>query len=571
MKTVLLKLANSLSFSALLIATFVGFLNNWTHQFPIGYSAGLNDHSVLSLEGIKWSDPTKFVNDWFMESAPQPHWFFDVITFIGAETNQLSAVYFAYWCVGLIAFGFATTILARQWAPKQPFIASLAVTAVISITPWYVVGSGSIMISQALPTVLAGQIMYLTLALLLTNQRKLIPYFAALIAIIHVQQGAVISIILIATFISEFIKSKKLDFRLVIGSLLSIAFTFLGLLLRPIAANLNDFIEVCETIIPYHCAAYTWSPSTVVAFTGLIVLGFLTIFLVQKNSKLAWVTSVGLAATGLLCGMLLDHFQVGILGQLAQATNIYRLGVLVIPFTAWGIVYPLFRPAWNFRFLATSIIWAVALASYFLLGGWGLGSYNISIFIELCIIFAAALLGALIKFSQITNKTLDYLQSFGIFAVTMLILISSFISGGIIIRPLDIQFMPDRALATWGQEVEQIVPAGEIIVAPPQSYAFRLVTGRAVIADCKNIPYGGSAWREWNLRISDLGGKDKCAGDFNAWNANQLEVIANKYHSNYMIIDPDQYAKLKKELSADGWSLKLGATKDVHAVLIANK
>lgn len=571
MKTKLAKIANSLTFRALTIATFVGYLNNWTHQFPIGYSAGLNDHSVLSLEGIKWADPTKFVNDWFMESAPQPHWFFDVVTYIGAVTNQLSAVYFVYWCIGLIAFGFATTILARQWAPNQPFLASLAVTAVISVTPWYVVGSGSIMISQALPTVLAGQFMYLTLALLLTGQRKLIPYFAALIAIIHVQQGAVISIILIATFVAELTKTKKLDFRIVIGSLLSISFTLFGLILRPIAANLNDFIEVCEKIIPYHCAAYTWSPSTVVAFAGLITLAVLTFFLVQTKSRLTWITSVGLAATGLFSGMLLDHFQIGILGQLAQATNIYRLGVLVIPFTAWGIVYPLFRPVWNIRFFATSIIWSMALASYFLLGGWGLGSYKVSLYIALCIIAGATVLATLIKFSQISINTINLLQSIGIFAITISILASAFIAGGIKIRPLDIEFMPDRSLAQWGREVEQIVPVGEIILAPPQSFTFRLVTGRAVIADCKNIPYGGNAWKEWNQRITDLGGKDKCAGDFNAWDAKQLEDIAKKYESNYMIIDPEQYTKLKDELSADGWNLKLGATKDVHAVLIGKQ
>src|SRR6185312_13815653 len=88
-------------------------LTNLTSQTPYRYNPGYNDHSVLSLEGLRWADPTKFVNDWFMNAAPQPHWFFDLITYWGQSAGLLSQFYFVYWIAGLVACGFATALIAK--------------------------------------------------------------------------------------------------------------------------------------------------------------------------------------------------------------------------------------------------------------------------------------------------------------------------------------------------------------------------------------------------------------------------------------------------------------------------
>lgn len=568
------KIVNSTTAKALFIALFLGVLNNWTFQFPLGYSAGLNDHSVLSLVGIQWADPTKFVNDWFINSAPQPHWFFDVITYLGETTGTISWLYFFYWCCGLVAFGFATVLLAKSWMPQQPFIAALAVTAIISQTPWNVVGSGSIMIAQALPTVLAGQLMYLTLVLLLTGRKTLVPWFAALIGIVHVQQGALIGIILLVTVIAQLIFSKTFDWRLLIGSVAAFLATAFGLWLRPIASNLNDFVEVCETIIPYHCAAHTWGSMGLLAFVGLIGLALITWFFVNSKSKLFWLTTVGLASFGLLIGMLLDAFQVISLGKLAQSVNVYRLGVLVIPFAAWGVIVPIAKAAWTKKFILIFVLWSFFLSSYFMLGGWSFGTHKAGAIIVIIAAISAVLIAWFSKPNNSNQVLLKRGTTVGLVLTSVSFIVASAIAGSIIIRPLNIEFMPDKAFSNWGKEVEAIVPSGDIILAPPLSHSIRLATGRAVIADCKTVPYGGKPWSEWKERIADLGGIEQCTqpwlAQFSDFSADQLINIASKYNAEFMVLDPEHYAAIQKELSDSGWTLELNATPGVAAVLVGH-
>lgn len=569
------KIARSLTVHAFLVAMVLGILNNWTFQFPLGYSAGLNDHSVLSLVGLQWADPTKFVNDWFINSAPQPHWFFDAITFVGSVTGTISWLYFLYWACGLVAFGFATVLLARFWAPGQPFVAALAVTAVISQTPWNVVGSGSIMIAQALPTVLAGQIMYLTLALLLTGRRRLIPWFAAVIGIVHVQQGAVIGIILLVTFTVDWISRKTGDLRLLMGSIAAFIATGFGLWLRPVAANLSDFVEVCETIIPYHCAAHSWGSRGLLAFSGLIGLALITWFYMKSGSRIVWATSVGLAAAGLFIGMSLDAFQVISLGQLAQSVNVYRLGVLVIPFAAWGVIVPILRAEWSKKYLLVFILWGTALGSYFLLDGWSFGTRKAGAAIVLVIAIGSLITAWLTKRQGTTHLIVEKSRMISTLAAGVAFILAAALAGSIIVRPLNIEFMPDKAFGDWGRQVEAIVPSGEIILAPPLAHTIRLATGRAVIADCKTVPYGGIAWREWKERISDFGGIEQCThpwlADFSTYDAEKLNDLAEKYGAEFMVLDPSHFDAVKGDLTKLGWELKLGTTPGVTAVLIGHK
>ena len=568
------KVINSLPLKAFVLAVILGTLNNWTHQFAFGYSAGLNDHLVLSLVGLQWSDPTKFVNDWFISSAPQPHWFFDLITFAGAETNSISWLYFAYWCSGLIAFGFATMLLAKKWAPAQPFIAALAMTAIISQTPWNVVGSGSTMIAQALPTVLAGQLMYLTLALLLTDKWKLVPFFALLIGIVHVQQGAVIGIILIATVTFVFFTSRRFEWRLLLGSILAMTATVFGLMLRPIAANLRDFVEVCVTIIPYHCAAYTWGTTEVLAFGGMILLALLTVFYTVGQQRIVWISSIGLSSFGLLAGMLLDAFQIPLLGALSQSVNVYRLGVVIIPFVVWGILVILIKAQWSRNYIPLVLLWFVGLSTYSLVNGWGGGSIRVKLSILLLLLLMSVFIAWLSR-SNTENKTLlKNSKTAAIFFAGLTFLVASALAGSIIIRPLNIEFQPIRELSDWGKQVEEIVPSGELILAPPAASALRMITGRAVIADCKTVPYGGPAWHEWKNRINSLGGIDQCknplAPNFSNLDGAQLDGIASNYGARFMIIEQDQFLAHKVELSQRGWVARLEPIPGVSAILLGH-
>jgi hypothetical protein len=515
------------------------------------------------------ADPTKFVNDWFMSSAPQPHWLFDLVTYVGVITNSLSVAYFLYWVTGLVVFGYATAILARKWTPAYPAVATLSVTTIIALVPWNAVGTGSTMIAQALPTVLAGHLVYLSIALLIAERYRALPFVAGAVALVHVQQGAVIAIMMAATAVLRLVVDRRLNWSLVLAAGAALAGTALGLVLRPVAANLSDFVTVCNTIIPYHCAASTWGLRGLIAFVGVIGLSFLTFFLVNKEQRPNWFGSLALAAFGLLAGMAVDYFRVPLLGDLAQAINVYRLGVVIIPFTVWGIVTPAIRAIRGGGTLLLSSAAGFLLGAYFLFDGWPIGNRFLRGAV-LLIVIAIPLVVMWLN-AQRRNAGRSW---WPVSATAATFMISALIAGSIVIRPLNIEYLPVVGLKEWGSAVAEVVPVGGIMLAPPGSHSIRQITGRAVIADCKNVPYGGDSWSEWRARMADLGGLQQCLDPrvktFRGFSAVTLDRIADKYDAQYMVLSRSHLADVSDGLRDSGWEVLLTSPEDgtVDAVVL---
>src|SRR5690606_38225806 len=139
-----------------------------------GYRSGTDDHLVLSLQGLQWGREGFLVDDWFVRSAPQPHVLFDVVTWLGAATGRLSAVYLLWWVLGLAVGGVATALLARAWTPRRPVVVSVsvAVAVVLVLGPQVALGSTTPAMPIALPHQLGGFLGYLTGALLLTRRPR---------------------------------------------------------------------------------------------------------------------------------------------------------------------------------------------------------------------------------------------------------------------------------------------------------------------------------------------------------------------------------------------------------------
>ena len=569
MKVLTGRVSSSIHTVALLSAALLGVLSNWTIQFAYGYSSGLNDHSVLSLHGLQMADPTKFVNDWFMNSAPQPHWLFDLVTYVGVVTNSLSVAYFLYWVTGLIVFGYATAILARRWTPQYPMAATLSVTVIIALLPWNVVGTGSTMIAQALPTVLAGHLVYLGLALLMTERYRALPFVSGAVALVHVQQGAVIAIMMAATAVLRLVVDRRLNWSLLLATAAAVAGTALGLVLRPVAANLSDFVVVCNTIIPYHCAAQTWGIRGLLAFAGIIGLSFLTFLLLERGNRSNWLGTLGLAAFGLLAGMTANALSFPIFGELAQAVNVYRLGVVIVPFAVWGIVTPAIRAVRGDASLAIVGAGGALLAAYFLLDGWSIGNR----FLRGAVLIIVVAIPLAVMWLKATRKPSGP-SWWPISATAATFAIAAAIAGSFVIRPLNIEYVPVAGLKEWGSQVAEVVPVGSIMLAPPGSHPIRQVTGRATIVDCKNVPYGGDAWTEWRARIADLGGYKQCLdprlGTFTEFSAVTLDRISEKYGAKYMMLSKSHFADVVVELVRNGWKVVLYPPKDgsVNAVLL---
>lgn len=508
-----------------------------------GYVAGWGDHFVLSPEGLSWAHPGAFANDWFMEVAPQPHWFFDVVTYAGESLGMLSLFYAVFWALGLLAVGVATTLLAYRFAPVAPVPVALGVTLLLAVTPWMIGGTGSPVIAQALPAVLSGNLIYLLIAGMLTERRVLVVVLAPFIAVVHVQQGSIAIVLLAAMLVVEGIRRRTIDWPLVLALALTAAFVAFGLILRPVASNLQDFVRICDQIIPYHCAAHLWQPSEVLSTIGLILLTVVSAVVVPRSSRWIWFSTVGLAALGYAGGFVVDALRIPVLGTLAQGVNVYRLGAVLLPFAIWGAFAPMIVRLRGWRLALLLLGWLAGWVGFLLAPGWP------TQVVPRTILLGLALLVPVLWFTSRTRRLPDRAARHGhrasrlaALAAGVLVIAVTAGTGGLALRAPNFAFIGDDDLRAWGAQVREVVPEGGVIVAPPRFEWVKLVTRRAVVADCKDVPYGGAAWEEWQRRLDALGGYAQCVAPgpllYDELTADELVQVADDFDTDFIIVNP---------------------------------
>ncbi|MFE4470801.1 DUF6798 domain-containing protein [Leifsonia sp. NPDC056824] len=538
---------------ALSMAVLLGALEVWGNQGP-GYFAGWGDHFVLSPEGLSWAIPGAFANDWFMETSPQPHWFFDIVTWAGQASGHLSTAYTLFWAVGLLAFGAATALMAGLVARRAAWPVAVGFTFLISQTPWEIGGTGSLVIAQALPAVTSASLIYLALAALLANRRWLAAVAAVLVAIVHVQEGAVIAIVLVAFTVVDVIRARRVDWRLVGAIGVTLAFVVFGLALRPVASNLTDFVAICDAVIPYHCAAHLWNRHELASAIGLIVLTGLSCFLLPRRARVAWLVTVGLATLGYTLGFAADALSVPVLGQLAQAVNVYRLGVVLLPFAIWGALLPVLKPEWSVWGFVRLVAWWLALAGLLASPFNRIPATFTPAFLAIAGTIAVC---ALLAFRFRGRLSRPFLVGLSSFLLGLLFVFTAAGTGALTFRTPDFRFISSQTLVQWGEEVRAAVPAGAVIVSSPRDEWTKLVTQRAVVADCKDVPYGGAPWREWKRRIGQLGGLEQCQTGvllYNELSAGRLIGLADEFHSDFITLNPS-LSETAEGLKARGWHL----------------
>lgn len=535
------------------------------HGSWLGYGAGFGDHDVLMPQGIQWAIPDAFRNDWFLQAAPQPHWFFDIIISIGISTGTTDYILLAYWLLGLAAFVLATVLLAQMIVARYPFLASLLMLTVAGVAPWGLFGSGTGTIAMALPTVLAGNLIYLVIVLLLRKNMKTAAAIGAVVAIVHVQQGSIIAIIFAVTLASVWISQKKVPWALVIGFAINVAFVIFGLKLRPVASNPADFVEVCNTIIPYHCAVWKWRLPIQLSAVGGFLAAMLTLLAVKRSQRLIWTTTIGLVILGYAGGFLSDAFRVPFLGELAQSVNANRLGSIIAPFMFWGMLFPLLklRSFARFRRLPGAtwiflLVWLVLTGLVFLDPAW-----HVSSLIE-GLPRTLLLIGAVIALLLLASRQLwpEIGRWLSVIPLIALCVLSAIFGGTLQPHPTINWYARGEPndVQRWYIEVGQQVPAGEIVTAPGLSNDLRLYSQRATIVDCKNVPYGGKAWKEWKQRTRDLGidcNKQTTYGS--DMTPVRLEQLARKYDSRFVVVENDFHIRYGAELLDRNWKLRLDA------------
>jgi hypothetical protein len=542
-----------------LSALILGGMLHWRY----GYSAGFNDHLVLSPVGRQWANPDEFAGDWAVANAPQPHWLFDMVTWFGATIGHLGAVYLAYWLLGLAVFGVATTMLARRWAPAHPVVATVVVTVLGSITPWWLLGTGSPMLAIALPVVLAGFLIYLTVAALLTDRRRLAAVSAVATALVHVQQGGVVGVLLLAVVLLTVLRAREIDWLLLGAGALCLTIMLVTLSFRPVAGHLSDFAQVCTQLIPMHCEATVWTPGRLRGGFALLGLAMLTCVYVPVEQRIRWALLLVLPAFGLTCGVLADRWNVPVLGMLAQGLNIYRLAVVLLPFAIWGVLAPVFGRLVPWRrpvllllvlLLGYRAISTPDYAAEYPLETPAGGRWMLLLVVGLGVACLA------VTGTRLAARA-SLLVRAGAVGIVAAVLASISANDAVVLHRFEPRLFSGGDLVTWGEAVRKAVPPGSQLAAAPLATYVRAVTGRGVIADCKYGPYGGAPWREYVARIDALGGFAQCS----SYNPNYFDDLppqvvaatAKRYGADYLVVEATQQDRLPI-LRAHGWTVVLG-------------
>jgi hypothetical protein len=522
-------------------------------QLRYGYTAGTNDHLVLSLQGLQWAGHGVLVDDWFIRSAPQPHLLFDLVTWAGAASGQLSAAYLAWWLLGLIAGGAATAVLARAWTPRTQVLSAAVVAVVIGLGPEVALGSTTPALPTGLPHELGGFLAYLTAALLLTRRPAAAAVALVATSVVHVQIGALAAVVSLLAFVVIALIERRCWWWTLGGVVLSAAVVLTVLRLRPVAASGDDFVQICREVIPFHCDAASWPSGQLLSGLAVVVAALLSAAFVAttdagpkiSGDRALWTVSVLVPAVGLVAGVLADRYQVPVLGRLAQSTNIYRLAVLLIPFSAWGLVAGFhrlrgrLRAVWLPLALVAGTGWLVPVDGIPALpgaAGWAAA------------VMAVAAAGVLLRHRHRTASGLVGLLSLA------LLLTGAVLAGPVGLRPVTVTFVPDPAMRALGAVIAAHVPPGGVIQVPPTMGVIRLTAGRSVLVDCKAVPYGGPAWADYRARLEAIGGRGGCShggAPYLHVPAADLVAATQRYGARYLVLsaaDPR-----RAQVQALGW------------------
>jgi hypothetical protein len=488
-----------------------------------GYTFGTGDHLVLMPRGIANADPGAFTGDWFVDSAPQPHWLFDWVTQAGETVHALPLVYLAYWLLSMVAFGVAAHWLTRRFLPGRPW-AALLLGPVLVLGPEKILGSTSPLLGIALPHVLGGCLALLACAAVI-NRYWTASLLASLAAgLVHVQHGVNLAPVLLVGALLATGCSRRTRLALVAG-----AGTLVGLALvvsrwRRIESGGSEWREICRTAIPFHCDADSWTAAYLLAGTLVVGLAF-GLFWAHRRDWRALLPAVALPAGGLGLAVASDLFDVPVLGPLTQTANAYRLSALVVPFAAIALLVLLLDGRKNPPLVRGALCVGAAI--------WALGpdaSLTVNSSGEL--LQHAAFVVALTLALGSLQLAPPARRVGSVVALVMITMVLGFDGR----YPLALGYWRGDPLVAAGLDLGKVLPEGSLVVSSP-SLPFATIGRRAVVADCKRVPYGGELWREHKARVADLGGG--CFGmpsRFKELSAGQVLDLARRYGGSHVLM-----------------------------------
>ena len=272
----------------------------------------------------------------------------------------------------------------------------------------------------------------------------------------------------------------------------------------------------------------------------LVALLASSIFAERLNKVTATFMRVlvaGLVFTNLFV-VFADRYNVPVLGELFQATNAYRIGVLTV-----GLASISFALHLSLISSLSKKNFSVAVVSGVLfLNAPSDGGYLSNMKIGL---LAVGLFLILVKHA-IDRKQIDDSQFSLPVSQSVVIPFTGFIAASLSVLALagpSFTFgLPvlsfNSARADLGNQIASVIPSGETIAMDPKRNWVRLSTERAVVVDCKYVPYGGPALLEYRKRLDPLGGFGNACGlkGFSELKPIEVSEFAQKFDANYLLL-----------------------------------
>jgi hypothetical protein len=518
-------------------------------QLRYGYGSGVNDHFVLSPLGISWSDPSAFANDYFVFSAPQPHIFFDFVTSFGYSIGALSATYFSFWLVTIAVSALAIRKISEFLSPERFFLGAILGSLFLVAGPVTLLGTTTIALPQALPHALGGALALLTFSFCLEKKWSLAGFFVLLSSVAHVQQGTIALAIFLFFLILDFYETRALRIIPYIFVLISSVLIVAILNNRPVLGKLSDFVRVCNEYIPYHCDSNSWAPNRFVL--GLCAIG-LVIIVANSRKALPFDHFRIFSFTYIIGGLVLlalEFINFPILGELIQGSNGFRVFSLLIPLGAISAAWVIIEASQlSYKKLllglASIFVYLTALSDVGFLS-----RYSFFIALILILFYFKVIDGNADSAIPTLRSQYSFASSVGLFASISIIAV---VASGLTMPRFEIGFMSDYKKSF---KLEQLVPSGETIAADPTWTWVRLASKRAVIVDCKYLPYGGAPLTEFEARIKALGGYERICSEssYGTLKPNRLDTWADKFSAKYLLLEKsDKRIAALKEL---GWTI----------------
>lgn len=514
----------------------------------LGYSFGFGDQAVLMVKGISIADPSAYVNDWFNNSSPQPHWAFDLVTAIGEKLHVLALVYLGYFFASMIAVGVASALLARRWLPRHAQWLSLLIGPLIVFGPISPLGSTTLVLPIAVPHVLGGCLAYLAIALLITDRPLHAALTTVLVALAHVQHGANLAVIVMICALVMTGWSKRDRLVLASAGAFGAVHAVIATKLRGITGNGSDFVEICRLRSPHHCDANSWATTRLTTGWILLLMISLLIWTRRRHELKVLLIATGLPLVGLLAGVWSDRLDVPFFGELAQSTNIYRLVTLILPFAVWAVFVGLAGAD------TTQIRGPMVLFTTMILMAWYAADSSLS---DVSKSAGTAMILAGVTVVVIASGLWVTTRPNLITILSTLILVVVLLSGltTLSFHRITIGYDSSDPRVSGARRVESATPVGSIVAAPPTMTWLRAVSRRAVIVDCKSVPYGGTPWREYKERIRSLGGWGNCRGSnsYSLLTIKDMEQLVDRYGATHALVSESD-PKFHRAAEA-GWTI----------------